>query len=853
MKKMILLISLLYTIGFSNSPQKIDPNSLYNGGFEEGAEGWNIWGSKVDRSALYNGKNGLNILNKKHEWSGADQVLEIPAGTYKIKASGWMKTEWVQKGKEPWEKARITVEFLDESRSLTGGYPPVVTEVDRTTNWTHYEKAYRPFSGAKYVKYIVALGNARGEVQFDDLKLVFLDKENRVLHPAPITGPLDWGDWYEYPKGTSGSHYVDWSHLLHAPAGKHGFLKSIGEEFQFEDGTPAKFWGVNLVEKNIFASHETMDSLATRLAKMGCNIVRLHHMDAPWSVPNIFGNKEGTREFSEESLDRVDYLIAALKKKGIYTFLDLLVHREFTLKDGIAEKVSEEAAKGAKQVGFFDPKLIELQKEFIKNLLEHKNKYTGLAYKDEPAIVASEFINESSIFTTFTGDLIGDGHYRDELRRQFHKEGNKGDLVQFSLNWDTGRGVLKTDKRGPQVNKSVDFLYNRELAYYKDMYAFMREIDVKHPLAGSNFPPPILAAMKANAEMDFTITNDYWDHPQVWKIKNDWSRRLYAPINNRSQLRSPRKNLVHSKAFFQTNNKPMMITEWNHCFPNEFVLEGVPMMAAYAQLQGWDGVMQFETDHNALGTSGIASYVMSVTPEDVAGWVVAAPMYLRGDISKAKNKVVESIVDSIVKNVPSYTTFLDENYWLPFTSQTVKDYSEKPTSDIAALKKFHNESKGEITSDTEELVYNYKMPYWMVKTSKLQGVMGKLTKGAVLENIEVSSENPNVSVFLTSYDGQPLNKSKRMILTVVTPSKLKGQKYSKSRNAIIEAGQLPLMIQKFEGRIVLKNNENLKDLVAFEKLPTGELGKELSLKKIESGYEVDINNLGSQVVLIQVK
>jgi hypothetical protein len=62
-----------------------------------------------------------------------------------------------------------------------------------------------------------------------------------------------------------------------------------------------------------------------------------------------------------------------------------------------------------------------------------------------------------------------------------------------------------------------------------------------------------------------------------------------------------------------------------------------------------------------------------------------------------------------------------------------------------------------------------------------------------------------------------------------------------------------LMIQKFEGRIVLKNNENLKDLVAFEKLPTGELGKELSLKKIESGYEVDINNLGSQVVLIQVK
>lgn len=28
------------------------------------------------------------------------------------------------------------------------------------------------------------------------------------------------------------------------PAGKHGFLKVDGEDFRFEDGTLARFWGV---------------------------------------------------------------------------------------------------------------------------------------------------------------------------------------------------------------------------------------------------------------------------------------------------------------------------------------------------------------------------------------------------------------------------------------------------------------------------------------------------------------------------------------------------------------------------------------------------------------------------------
>ena len=49
------------------------------------------------------------------------------------------------------------------------------------------------------------------------------------------------------------------------PAGKHGFLKIEGENFVFEDGTPAKFWGTNFNSGANFPSHSHSEKVAKRL------------------------------------------------------------------------------------------------------------------------------------------------------------------------------------------------------------------------------------------------------------------------------------------------------------------------------------------------------------------------------------------------------------------------------------------------------------------------------------------------------------------------------------------------------------------------------------------------------------
>ncbi len=77
------------------------------------------------------------------------------------------------------------------------------------------------------------------------------------------------------------------------PAGRHGFLKAIGDHFEFEDGTPARFWGTNFNGGGNFPEFAYSEKLALRLAKTGINIVRFHQLDAEWNTPNIFQFSKG--------------------------------------------------------------------------------------------------------------------------------------------------------------------------------------------------------------------------------------------------------------------------------------------------------------------------------------------------------------------------------------------------------------------------------------------------------------------------------------------------------------------------------------------------------------------------------
>jgi hypothetical protein len=202
----------------------------------------------------------------------------------------------------------------------------------------------------------------------------------------PIT--YDTKDWFEaegLDLAARRGSALDASAILDKPAGKYGWVRPKGEGFVFaKTGKPVRFFGIIIVAGANFPSHEQAEAMAELMAQMGVNMTRHHHADAPWATHNFFGKGASTRQLDAESMERFDYLVYQLQKRGIYQYYDMLVHRQPLAADGIKEPKS--MINGFKMEGEFAPDAIALEKEFIRQFLGHKNPYTGKKYGADPSV-----------------------------------------------------------------------------------------------------------------------------------------------------------------------------------------------------------------------------------------------------------------------------------------------------------------------------------------------------------------------------------------------------------------------------------------------------------------------------------
>ncbi|PTY08868.1 hypothetical protein DB347_04670 [Opitutaceae bacterium EW11] len=240
--------------------------------------------------------------------------------------------------------------------------------------------------------------------------------------------PAGWMEWpYEEPKPGSA---LDTSALNGGAAGEHGRVVVRDGHFATEgDGARIRFWGCNLSASEAFpADAATAENLARRLAQGGINIARLHHLDNPWAVDSggsIW--KPGTQDrihIDPAQLDKLHRLVAALKAHGIYSNVNLKVSRTHTEADGFPPSIAQTPGF-QKRVDYFAPRIVDLQKDFARQLLSAKNPYTGLSLAEDPAVAVVEINNENSLLGLRTRD-IGAGldllpePFRGELTAQWN-------------------------------------------------------------------------------------------------------------------------------------------------------------------------------------------------------------------------------------------------------------------------------------------------------------------------------------------------------------------------------------------------------------------------------------------------
>jgi hypothetical protein len=200
--------------------------------------------------------------------------------------------------------------------------------------------------------------------------------------------------------------------LPDGPAGAQGFVRAKNDgSFAFADGTPARFFGVTMQLTACFPDSADAVVIAARLRKLGVNLVRFQYMDFSYDwaqAASFLDAATGFRSLHEGQMRRFDWLFYQLKQHGIYSYLTLQSARAPRPEDGFANIIADSSMFLGRGMYQIYPQARAAHKRVTQLLLDHINSFTGVAYRNEPAIAALEIMDQGSITSLWRQNLT---HY----------------------------------------------------------------------------------------------------------------------------------------------------------------------------------------------------------------------------------------------------------------------------------------------------------------------------------------------------------------------------------------------------------------------------------------------------------
>ena len=408
--------------------------------------------------------------------------------------------------------------------------------------------------------------------------------------------------------------------------------------------------------------------------------MRFHFLDMPTHLPELAAEREAKREqsvmsghrnsvspaglidaapdhtqsFDADALDRLDYFICKLKDVGIYSNLNLNVGRKYKKGDDVPDYSLIWVAKAYTYIG---ERLIFLQKDYAKQLLTHKNPYTGNRYCEEPAIATVEIVNENSMLEFWMRNWLrgelqeGKTNYQLDFTSFYEKQ-----LTDLFNEWLPGHrtqdeiGRLKQEagvgpnalmprlRRGDfaiasnlRFHTEAAFMIWIETRFLENMKTYLKsELGVQSLVLGTadhTYWIPSQPMLNANESMDFLDAHVYWQHPAIWGRRN-------TPMVN-----DPDDSTIIKLSRSAMQGRPFTVSEVNHPNPNDFASEMIPFLSAYAAFQDWDGIY-FYTFEPKVGNEWdpyvFDQFDISLDPVKMVQMKMGALLFLRGDVSAAR-------------------------------------------------------------------------------------------------------------------------------------------------------------------------------------------------------------------------
>lgn len=642
---------------------------------------------------------------------------------------------------------------------------------------------------------------------------------------------------------------IDLRDLNEPVAGEKGFIRLSpdGMSFLRGDGQPIRFWAV--VDYGWRMEPETMRRHLRWLAKLGVNMVRVH--------TQLCIEKEGARltDVNEKVIDQIQRYVGECKKLGIYvTISPYWSHtQKIPASWGLDTYTGQSGPEG---LIFFEEKLQDAYKTWVKELYTRPNPYTGIPLSQDPSVAIIQVQNEDSMLF-WTSQGIREP-FAGKLRRLFAEFLVKkyGSLEKALSAWGGAKHekdrpeagemwmeiIWRMTSQAPRPNAAwgkrladqLEFMSRLQHGFYADMARYYREtLGCKQLLNATNWKtadPVLLEDCErwTYTAMDVSALNRYTGVIHIGP-NNGWRIDPNHFYLSQSCLLDPDE---FPGAVKQTVGQPMILTEVAWVHPGLYQTEGPFLAAVYMSLTGVDAFYWFSygdefwtTDPvwpwwKVGGLNSLKKWQGSV-PTQAGMFPAAALTYRLGYVRPADGPAVyeeRSLQGMWERRVPiiaeagKFDPNRDPGDFAPqspikqevdrlafFVGPVhVKFDGNEKDSRVIDLSHFIDRDKGIVRSMTGEITLDTKNGVCTVNAPKCQGCTGFLKQAGgrfPFDDLEIISDNQYATIMVVSMDNRPLRDSAKILVQVGTTARMSGWT---ERDAEFESGG-----QKLRGKQIV--------------------------------------------------